>query len=145
MLLLIFLIIILICIVPLIIKLIKSKTFKKNQKTMFIILTISIILLITSFVIVNFIIPSIPHNDVSKEDRLLLESYILDNYGLELKVTESNVSHRGNIGINPGIEYYFVLKNKNRFEYRLDINELYEIDLKTILSKNPKLDLIQMK
>ena len=108
-------------------------------------LIIIIVFLITLFIIIKFIISLIPHNDVSKEDRALLENYIFENYGLELKITESEIIHRGDIGINPGIEYVFVLKNSNGFEYRLSIDEPYEVDLKTILSENPELSLIQMK
>lgn len=144
MLLLVCLILILIGIIPLI-KFLKNKQVFSKYKNVFILLIAIIVLLITLFIIIKFIIPLIPHNDVSQEDRALLENYILDNYGLELKVTKSEIIHRGNIGINPGIEYNFVLKNSDGFEFRLIINELAEIDLKTILSANPELSLIQMK
>ena len=144
MLLLVCLILILIGIVLLVIFLKRKQIFSKYNN-FFTLLIVIIVLLITFFIIIKFIIPLIPHNDVSKEDRNLLESYILNNYGLELKVTESTIIHRGNIGINPGIEYNFVLKNNDGFEFRLNINELAEIDLKTILSANPELSIIQMK
>lgn len=137
------LILCLILIIPLAFFLIKKQLFRKYK--FLTPLIIIIVLLITLFIIIKFIIPLTPHNDVSKEDRALLENYILDNYGLELKVTESEIIHRGDIGINPGIEYVFVLKNSNGFEYHLSINELAEVDLKTIISGSPKLDLIQMK
>ena len=143
MLLLICLIVILIGIIPLIMFLKNKQIFKKYK--FLTPLMIVIVLLITLFIIIKFIISLIPHNDVSKEDRALLENYIFEKYGLELKVTESEIIHRGDIGINPGTEYVFVLKNSDGFEYHLSINELAEVDLKTILSENPKLDLIQMK
>ena len=143
MLLLICLIVILIGIIPLI-KFLKNKKIFKKYKFLAPVMFI-IVLLITIFIIIKFIIPLIPHNDVSKEDRALLENYIFENYGLELKVTESEIIHRGDIGINPGREYVFVLKNSDGFEYHLSINELAEVDLKAILSENPKLDLIQIK
>ena len=133
------LILILLSIIPLII-------FIKNKQYKFLALSIITIVLFVIFLVsIKVIMPLIPHNDVSKEDRVLLEKYISDNYGLELKVKKSEISHRGNIGINPGIEYIFVLENSNGFEYHLNIDELYEVDLKTILSRNPELSLIQMK
>ena len=144
MLLLICIIVLLVCIISLF-KILKNKKIIVKHKKIILTLFSIIILLITIFIIIKIILPIIPHNTVSKEDRILLEKYILDNYGLELTVTESEIIHRGNIGINPGIEYVFVLKNSMNFEYRLNINEYYEVDLKSILAENPELNLMQMK
>jgi len=60
-------------------------------------------------------------------------------------VKESTVSHRGDIGINPGIGYFFVLQNSMGFEYQFYINRFVETDLQDILAEKPELDLIQMK
>ena len=138
-------ILVLVCIIP-IFKVIKDKKVNiKNRRVIIFIISI-IVLVAIGFGSVK-IYQQLPHNDVSKEDRIALEEYILDKYGLELKVTESTISHRGNIGINPGIGYYFVLKNSMGFEYRLNINSYTDvkIDLKTFLAGNPELDLVQMK
>lgn len=134
--------IVLICMILIVIKIIKSPKIKsiKILATFIIIIT----LFGVSFAGIK-IYKQLPHNEVSKDDRLALESYIQDKYGLELKVKESEVIHRGDIGINPGIEYVFVLKNGMGFEYHLNINRYSEMDLKTILKENPDLNLIQMK
>ena len=137
-------IIFLVCLIPLLI-FISKKKFISKHKRLFSILTVFIILLTIFFITIKFLLPILPHNDVSKEDRILLKTYILDKYGLELTVTESEIIHRGNIGINPGIAYKFVLKNSAGFEYCININKLYEVDLKSILSETPELELIQMK
>ena len=134
-------ILIVICCIPLI-KYLNSKQLINKS---IIILIVVITLLIAIYLIVKFIVPILPHNQVQKEDRILLEKYILDKYGLELRVTNSTISHRGNTGINPGIEYVFTLKSNNDIKYSLDINYIEELDLKTILSRNPELSLNQMK
>ena len=138
-------ILVLVCIIP-IFKVIKDKKVNiKNRRVIIFIISI-IVLVIIGFGSVK-IYPKLPHNDVSKKDRIAIEEYILDKYGLELKVTESTIAHRGDFGINPGIGYYFVLKNRMGFEYRLNIDSYTdaEIDLKKFLAENPELDLVQMK
>lgn len=144
MLLLILCVIVLTCIVSILFKVVKGKKINiKNKKIIVILITI-VILIGFGFCGVK-IYQQLPHNEVSKDDRIVLESYILDNYGLELKVKESTVIHRGNIGVNPGIEYIFILQNDMGFEYHLDINRYAEMDLRTILAENPELDLVKMK
>lgn len=142
MLLLMLSLIFIVCIVPIVIKVIKSK--KMNNKKILTVFSIIIILVIIIFCGVK-IYQQLPHNEVTTDDRLALESYILEKYGLELKIKESKIIHRGDIGINPGIEYIFILKNSKGFEYRLSINRYEEIDLKSILKEKPELDLVQMK
>ena len=144
MLLFIGLVLILICMVFISYLIKKNKLVVKHPKTFMTIIAILILIIIFA-IITKSILPLIPHNDVSKEDRILLEQYILDKYNLQLTVTNSEIINRGDVGINSGIEYFFILKNKDGFEYSLKINKVYEADLKTILSQNPELDLAQMK
>lgn len=115
------------------------------QKKKIIIIFISIVVLVSIVFAGVKIYQQLPHNEVSKADIIALETYILDNYDLELKVKETTVSHRGDIGINPGIGYLFVLQNSMGFEYQLYINRFVETDLQDILAEKPVLDLIQMK
>lgn len=144
MLLLILCLIILVCITTIIPKFIKENKINMQKKKI-ILIFIAIVVLVSIFFTGMKIYQQLPHNEVSKADRIALESYILDNYDLKLKVKESTVSHRGDIGINPGIEYFFVLQNSMGFEYQLSINRFAETDLQDILVEKPKLDLIQMK
>ena len=93
-----------------------------------------------------FYITHLPsNNDVSSDYNHILENYIKENYNLELKVKESTIIHRGDIGINPGIEYIFTLEDKNKTKYTLSINEMSELDLPFILTKNPELNIIRAK
>ena len=143
--------ILLICIIVLLFliffvyKITKNKSI--NKKTIYIMLFIilaifAIYLIFTTFKLdINEIIP---HNEVSSEDRNVLEEYIKSNYNIDIKVIESKVVHRGDIGVNPGVEYIFVLKNDN-IKYSLNINSYGDIDLKSILEGNPELELIEVK
>lgn len=144
MLLLILCLIIFACIITIIPKVIKENKIN-IQKKKIIVIFMSITILVSIVFVSVKIYQELPHNEVSKADRIALESYILDNYYLKLKVKESTVSHRGNIGINPGIEIFFVLQNSMGFEYQLYINRFAETDLQDILVEKPELDLIQMK
>lgn len=130
-------------IVSIIILIILIFVFIKHKKKVFTLFTVIILLSVIIGVIAN-----IPyhHNDVSKSEREILEKYIQNNYGLELTIIESTVIHRGNIGDNPGREYYFVMKNNMGFEYRLNIDSLSDNgDINSILKESPKLDIQQMK
>ena len=136
-------IVILIFLLPRIIKFMKDKNINfKNKKVLIVFCTIVLLLAI---IFAGIKIYENRPNKVAKEERVLLENYILEKYDLDLKVVESNIAHRGNIGTNPGVEYSFTLKNSAGFEYSLYINDYGDVDLKTILSENPKLNLEQLK
>lgn len=129
----------------LLLKIIRNKKVSIKNNKFLIIFSSIVVLIIIVLGIIGFF-QHLPHNMVSKEERNILENYILNNYGLQLKVIESEIVYRGDIGINPGSEYNFVLKNSMGFKYRLNINTFScNVDLKTILSENPQLNFIQME
>lgn len=129
----------------LLLKIIRNKKVSIKNNKFLIIFSSIVVLIIIVLGIIGFF-QHLPHNMVSKEERNILENYILNNYGLQLKVIESEIVYRGDIGINPGSEYNFVLKNSMGFKYRININTFScNVDLKTILSENPQLNFIQME
>lgn len=135
----------LICISLLTLSTLVLKKIKVSKKQLLFTFITIIILIIIILVTIN-IFKHLPHNMVSLEERESLETYIFEKYQLKVKVTESEIVHRGNIGDNPGSAYFFILKSDKDFKYSLYINTYVDdINLKTILQKNPELDLIQIK
>ena len=134
--------VVLICVIFAIFKIVKSEN-TKFKKALLIFITIVILAVVCLLGVILY--KNLPHNEVSKGDREALETYISNKYGLDLRVTESKIFDRGNIGINPGVEYKFVLKNSMGFEYQLSINRIIHMDIKTILSENPEFNLVQIK
>ena len=84
-----------------------------SKKKIVIIISIIIILVIGIFIVIQ------NNND---GDNLLIEDYIYINNGLKLKVISTDIIQRGDIGINPGKEYVFIMKDKKGKKYRVSVD-----------------------
>lgn len=72
----------------LLLKIIRNKKVSIKNNKFLIIFSSIVVLIIIVLGIIGFF-QHLPHNMVSKEERNILENYILNNYGLQLRVIES--------------------------------------------------------